>query len=404
MFKKYLILTLFVFVFITNSNGQDSTRVVVKSEVKTTEKVKASYGGKGFQFDYGENNRMQLELRIQSRYLHQSIEPKFGSSSEDTNDKSFNLQRVRLKIGGYGFKPYIKYYLEYDFPSNNLLNTVVTISKYKALQLKLGQWKIKYNTERYISSGKQELVDRSISNRYFTLDRQIGVMLLGDIFDGTLVNSSYNIGLFNGNGINTQNDDGNFLFFARYQLNLWNRKIKMSFSDLDITKKPEGFIALAYTNNESRFTSFSSSGGGQLPGYNDGNDQNYKINQYNFEVMFKYNGFTITSENHIKDIKDMNDIKLDNSSQLIGGYVMAGYFLNQIASFVPEPLEIIARYAHVNNKTLYSNNINEYIVGANWFFSGHKNKLTFDLSYVENQDFIGSNNNVRFRLQWDVSF
>lgn len=374
--------------------------VLVNDTLKQNE-VKVSYGKKGWQFEYRDKYMMQLEWRVQSRYLHQTQNSEFHIEGEDSNNKSFNLQRVRMKVGGYAYQPYLKYYIEYDFPSNSLLNTVLTISKYKALQLKVGQWKIAYNTERFISSGKQQLVDRSISNRYFTLDRQIGVMILGDIFTGKRASSSYNIGVFNGNGRMPKNDDGKYLYFLRYQWNLWKRKMKMSFSDLTIQQEPEGFIAFAYVSNKSRYSSFSTSGGGQLPGYTYEEDQNYRLNQYNLELMFKYNGFSLSSENHIKNI---DNLKTNQNSQIIGGYAMVGYFFHQIINFVPKPLELAVRFAHVNNRTLFTENINEYIIGANWFFSGHRNKLTLDVSYLENQDFIAEEDSIRFRLQWDISF
>ena len=405
--KNYYLVLIFLFI-IGFAKAQDNTlnisipdTLASSLSLSNSKKVNVSYGGKGWELKYGNNNLMQVEWRLQTRYMHQSSNPSFIIPEEDSNDKSFNLQRFRLKVGGYAYKPFIKYYIEYDFPSNNLLNTVVTISKYDFLQLKLGQWKLNFNNERFISSGKQQLVDRSISNRFFTLDRQIGIQLLGNIFKGTFASSSYYIGIFNGNGINTQNNDGEFMLFMRYQLNLWDRKIRTSFCDIEYHEKPKGFIAFAYMNNESRFTSFSSSGGGQLPGYLEEANLFYNINQYNVESMFKYKGFSFSSETHLKKIH--NDKTLENT-ELVGGYVMTGYFFNHLVSFIPKPLELTARYSLVNNRSLFTNSIKEYMLGANWFFSGHRNKLTIDFAYIENQDFIAIDDNYRVRLQWDFSF
>ncbi|MCK5781282.1 MAG: porin [Flavobacteriales bacterium] len=396
-------------VFYISAKAQDSSIVPVKTDVfievdsSYVEKPKPniSYGTKGWRFEYDNKYLMNLGWRVQTRFMYQTSEPSFTIPVEDSNDKSFNLQRVRLKVGGYAFKPYINYYLEYDFPSNNLLNTVLTISKYDYFQVKVGQWKLEYNNERFVSSGNQQLVDRSISNRFFTLDRQIGVMVLGNLFKGSLINSSYYFGLFNGNGINTQNNDGEFMLFMRYQFNLWGKKIRTSFSDIARHEKPTGFIALAYMNNESRYTSFSSGGGGQLPGYFEEDDLFYRINQFNVESMFKHKGFSFSTETHLKNIH--ND-KTTEVSKIVGGYMMMGYFFSELASFVPTPLEFTARFAMIDNMDLFSSNIYEYIIGANWFFSGHKNKLTIDLSYIENQDFIVKEDNYRVRLQWDISF
>ncbi len=282
-----------------------------------------------------------------------------------------------------------------------MLNWEFTIDKFKALQFKLGQWKIKYNTERYISSGKQQFVDRSIANRFFTFDRQIGIMILGDVFTGKLGSSSYNIGIFNGNGRMATNDDGKFLFFARYQWNFSRKAINMSYGDIKRVNKPEGFIAFAYVQNQSAFTRFSSAGGGQLPGYSDGELSQYLINQFNMELMFKYKGFSFTTESHIKNIDDKIALQ---KSQLYGGYFTTGYFFSELFEFFPDKLELTGRYALVSNKSLFTEYINEYSIGINYFFKEHLNKLTFDFSYIENQDFIADEDNFRFRLQWDVSF
>ena len=47
----------------------------------------------------------------------------------------------------------------------------------------------------------------------------------------------------------------------------------------------------------------------------------------------------------------------------------------------------------------------EWTLGANWFFSGHDNKLTLDLSRLE-QDVPAAEtlHDNRLRIQWDISF
>jgi len=60
------------------------------------------------------------------------------------------------------------------------------------------------------------------------------------------------------------------------------------------------------------------------------------------------------------------------------------------------------------NKSVRSiyNEREEFSLGANWFFSGHSNKITVDLSRLTLDDgLLGSNySENRFRIQWDVSF
>jgi hypothetical protein len=76
----------------------------------------------------------------------------------------------------------------------------------------------------------------------------------------------------------------------------------------------------------------------------------------------------------------------------------------------PAPLELAARYAYVDepNKSVRSlyNEREEFTIGANWFFSGHSNKITVDFSRLTLDDGLlkSSHSENRFRLQWDVSF
>jgi phosphate-selective porin len=311
------------------------------------------------------------------------------------------VQRARIKVGGFAYRPYIKYYLEYDFPSSYLLNWEFTFAKFKAVQFKLGQWKIKYNTERFISSGKQQFADRSISNRYFTYDRQIGVEILGTIFDNTPFSSSYNLGIFNGDGRMAEDEDGHLMLFGRYQWNFTGKEPKMSFCDIKQTDRAAGFLSVSYVHNQSAYTRFSSDGGGSITGFELGIGDQYIINQLGFELFFKYKGFSLMSENHIKKIDDTVN---KEKSELTGGYAMAGYFPNAAFNFFPKNLEIIFRYALVNNSKFVQNSIEEYSFGLNWFFKSHLNKLTFDVSFLNNENFNAKEDNLRIRLQWDVSF
>ncbi|MDG2138251.1 MAG: porin, partial [Luminiphilus sp.] len=77
---------------------------------------------------------------------------------------------------------------------------------------------------------------------------------------------------------------------------------------------------------------------------------------------------------------------------------------------IPAPLEFAARYAYVKepnkaDRMLY-NEREEFTLGANWFFNGHSNKLTFDFSHLTLDDtlLMQKESENRVRLQWDVSF
>ena len=125
------------------------------------------------------------------------------------------------------------------------------------------------------------------------------------------------------------------------------------------------------------------------------------------EFAFKYRGFSIQQEWHRKFITDR---VLNTESDLTGFYIQSGYFFNNLIDAVPAPLELAARYAYVSepNKSLRSvqNEREEFTLGANWFFSGHRNKVTVDFSRLTLDDgLLGTDHSDnRFRIQWDVSY
>ena len=71
---------------------------------------------------------------------------------------------------------------------------------------------------------------------------------------------------------------------------------------------------------------------------------------------------------------------------------------------VPEPLEFIVRYARVRpDDSRITPKQTESAIGANWYFNGHRNKLTFDLTRLRETAGDVRNASWGLRLQWDVS-
>lgn len=333
---------------------------------------------------------MELHARLQFRFTHERV----GESEADAERlNSFRVRRARLKVGGHGFHEWFKYYLEYDFPSSTMLDWRVSIERYKALSLRFGQWKVDYNRERVDSSGKQQLVDRSIVNTEFTLDRQVGVAVYGDLFSGTPAFLNYSVGAFTGTGINEpENDDAHLLWLARLQWNFLGRQVKYSQSDIKRTEKPTsaiGFSAATNRTNRQRFPMTRNLG---EPGQ-------YRIEQLGQDFVFRFRGLYVQQEFHVKQVTDVLEGGLRNAR---GGYLQAGFFPEAILPFAPAPLELAARYAVVDPDLGAADNLlRELTIGANWFFAGHDNKLTADFTRLLNE---GGRDESVVRVQWDVSF
>jgi phosphate-selective porin OprO/OprP len=121
------------------------------------------------------------------------------------------------------------------------------------------------------------------------------------------------------------------------------------------------------------------------------------------ETAFQGRGFSSQQEYHWKKVEDTANRAV---TELEGGYLQIGYFFHALMDWVPRPLELAVRVARVDPDVVAGNDlIRELSVGANWFFAGHRNKLTLDLSVLDREAAKpGERQETRLRLQWDVSF
>ena len=112
-------------------------------------------------------------------------------------------------------------------------------------------------------------------------------------------------------------------------------------------------------------------------------------------------GWSIQQEFHLKKVTDRFR---GESARMRGAYLAAGWFPSSSYAKWSAELELAGRVALVSpyaDADLHENK--ELTVGVNWFFNGHRNKLTTDVSRLEIDDPMGETSDWRFRLQWDVS-
>lgn len=391
--------------------------------------VRASHGSKGFRLETQDGNwQTNLQWRFQFRMTDPYRgDPRQVDDFQDPDETTFEARRVRMKIGGHGYQPWLKYYFEVDLQptretdddssasSARVIDWRVDITKWKPLSLRVGQWKIDYNRERVDSSGRQQFVERSIVNRVFTVDRQMGASLRGHLFEGTPGEFRYYAGAFTGEGRGVSNDDSHLMYVGRLQWNFMGRDLALRQTDVERTEKPTGSLAIGGATHKGTPTRWSSGGSGNLDGFErpgDARNGQFRIYQAVAEFAFKWQGFSTQNEVHWKSVTDKSFDTADRGRErdLYGFYSQAGYFFNEIYEWFPEPLELAARYAWLrepNENVRYENNRRqEYTLGANWFFAGHNNKLTLDYSYLRLDDEVLDRDMSanRVRLQWDVSF
>ncbi len=395
--------------------------------------VRAGWGKKGFTLETRDGMwKTALQFRFQGRYTYsRRTDPDSFSDFEDGDKEStFELRRVRMKVGGHGYKPWIKYYFEMDWqPTRNsgddatksgtrLLDWRIDLSKFKWLQFRVGQWKINYNRERVDSSGKQQFVERSIVTSTFTVDRQMGAMVYGHLAPGTWLDSRYYAGVWNGSGRGEANDDRNMMYMGRFQWNFLGRDLKWQQSDIKYHEQPAGSAAFAAYTTRGKCTRWSSSGCGTLGFDNSGglpytkdsaaSNGQFRVTGFMEEFAFKWRGLSIQHEYHWKEVRDknLNSGVAGYKTNLMGSYAQIGYFPHYLIPVIPKPLEIAFRFAFVDpNQSAKNDKLKAYTTAINWFFAGHRNKLTLDGTWFTLDQPVGKDlNEQQVRLQWDVSF
>jgi phosphate-selective porin OprO/OprP len=371
--------------------------------------IRVGHGDGGWEIETSDGSYlMQVQLRLQLRYAYpRDTDPITFDDFSDGDQYLFKVNRSRLKIAGNAFKPWLKYYMEYELGGNALMDFRLMVEKWPALQLKVGQWKVEYNRERIIAWDNQQMLERSILNRPFTIDRQQGVSLYGHLKGPGVADFNYWASVFTGTGRGArENDDDQLMYVARVQWNVFGRSVPFSGSDLEYQERPAAVLAFAAATNRSPYTRFATAGPGQLVAFEE-EDENpipghYRVNQWMQETAFQYRGFAWQQEFHRKEVNDKINL---TTTTLVGAYFQAGYFFHYLWPAFPKPLELAARIAYYDPDIDRSDDLlREYSFAGTWFLNGHLNRLTADLTFFR-FDFpeLADQDQWRFRIQWDIS-
>ncbi|MGV3525494.1 MAG: hypothetical protein ACO1RX_14785 [Candidatus Sericytochromatia bacterium] len=372
-----------------------------------------SYGKEGFEIHTDDDLfSLAIQNRIQFRYANPFDSDPRSLSDLERDQSSFMIRRARTKLKGHAFWPWLKFGMQYDWRDPILRDFNLTVDKYAWAKLWVGRGKVVYNDERVSSSGKQQFVNRSILNDIFTVDRQEGVQLSGNLFPGTWHDFSYSAGVFTGLGVNElNNDDSEMMYAARLQWNLLGGELPFSQSDVARSEQPVLNLAVAGMTNQSKCTEFATAPNScqTLPGFQIGEAGQYRLNQLMEEIRFRWQGLSLNHELHWKGVIDTlkPQGEAERETNLLGTLVQVGYFPNALLPVIPPELELAVRYAFVDpHLTRDSDRQHEFSGVVNYFFHDHSNKVSAQLSHLVVEDPTSKQSQAaqRFWLQWDLSF
>ena len=361
---------------------------------------------KGFYFRTRDDKFfMRMTGRIQMRYGYEDLDNKV----DEEDNSSFSLRRARLKWDGYAYKDF-KYKIELALRSQGTKDTGTEdgdrakavelfdwwaeYKKYPFAKIRFGQWKVPFNRQRVVSSSKLQMIDRAFAQDVFTMGRQIGTMVSGNLFDNKM---EYYAGIFNGNGRNEKSNGNNeHLYIARVSWNPFGgfgKGIGEQISDLAWSEKPKAHLSAAIAFDSAADETIALEGIGKVT--SDNVDRTSIVGEYGL----KYKGFSTSAEFYWRKYDNVGGKSIIDR----GFFVQGGYFL------IPKHLEIAGRYSLVDyDNRREADAVREATAGINYFFAGQSKKLQFNAIRMDNElpssVSVSDDIDYAYRVQFQLAF
>lgn len=330
------------------------------------------------------------------------------SGSPQTN---FLIRRSRLKFSGFAFSPALRYKLELGLSNRDIsganpftgqapryiLDAVLKWNFHENFVLWAGQTKLPGNRERVISSGDLQLVDRSILNKHFNIDRDMGIQLHHYFILGKEFIVKEIVSLAQGEGRNIMTGNlGGFQYTGRLEILPWGEFQDYQPVDFERHKSPKLALGLSYDYNNNSVRTRSNSGSFMQT---DSGFFETDIKTIFIDAMFKYYGISFMGEYANRKAKNPTAVNPDGSPT--GEVVSSGEGLNlQMGYLFKNNYEIVGRYSQLNPKfDTYKGIEQQYTLGFSKYVVGHNLKIQTDISL--NDLYNNSSDQLMYRLQID---
>lgn len=341
---------------------------------------------------------MKVGLRFQTLFVSSWNLPEDNISNSTDHSSTFSTRRSRLKFDGWAINPRLKYKCElalsnrdnggggdnpfFNRGANIILDASMSYNFYKGFTIWAGQGKMPGNRERIISSGSLQFVDRSRLNSRFTLDRDVGIMLLHKhkISKNFVLRETFAFSSGEGKNITTGNIGGYDYTFKLEAFPFGDFQSKGAYIGSSIKREatPKLALAIAYNINQDAGRTR-----GQLGSFlvDDGVAYGKDITSLFIDLMFKYQGWSVMAEYANRNTEDNIATVFNASDEAIGTYY-TGEALNFAVGYMTKSnYEVALRWTTVNPDEEVGADEEQYTLGVSKFIVGHKLKVQSDLTY-----------------------
>lgn len=338
-------------------------------------------------------------LRAQLRYTLDHDE------TNGNNTQAFEVRRARVQFKGHVFGKNNKYKLQLAVSPHDmdvepglgptvtpLLDAYFDFTHLRDLAVRVGQYKVPFSRERMISSGDLEFVDRSLTNKEFNLERDLGFTLhSGNLLGLDMLR--YYAGISIGEGRDAHlPGDFDMLYVARVEYLPLGMFEDYEQGDFERLEKPRLSFGLAYAFQDS--AKGLKGIGGDTPV--DGGTTDYHI--ATADAVFMYGGLSATLAGYLRyGSRNVPAGVPANPANPRDGVGITG----QVGYLIPHmPLQVAARYSAVRGTgaTSLPDN-NELGAAVGYYFAQHVFKIQADYFHQWLDAFDAGNDTFRLQLQ-----
>lgn len=352
--------------------------------------------GKGFVIEREGEHKLALRLRGQFLYSVNAADGDAGHAVQ--------FRRARVAFVGHVFGKANTYKMELAIsprdvatrdsgPSTSLLlDLYFRFAQFPNASIQVGQYKVPFSRERVTSSGNLAMVDRSIANAEFNVDRDVGFDIrTKDAFGLGFLR--YYVGAYAGKGRNSfRPSKFDYMVLGRLELLPLGLFKDYRENDLPRTADPKVSLGFAYA-----YVDDAARDRGILGAAFDDDEATMDFHNGTADVLFVWRGYALFGALHVRrGVAHDGDPGTPRNGW--GWTIQPAYLLSDI------DLEVSARFAGILPRGSSSLRERRSVGGAvSYYFVDHSMKLQADFHRIwEGRRF--SNADDAFRLQLQASF
>lgn len=362
-------------------------------------------------FTFGQGIGIQPSDSSYSFNLRFRMQNRAGFTFEEgeATDIEARVRRLRLRFDGFVLNPRISYVIQLSFTRgdmdwentqfpNVVRDAMVFYRLSEKIQLGFGQTKLPGNRQRVNSSGDLQLVDRSIVNATFNVDRDFGIQAAytENPFGNTYV--VFRGAVTSGEGRNILTTSIGLAYTGRMEVlpfGLFERFGDYFEGDLLREKRPKLSAGFTYSYNEQTLRT-----GGQIGSLL---FEPRDMTTIASDWLFKYNGWAAAAEwmYRISDdpitTNELGDIR----------FIYTGFGQNYQLSYIfPSNYELVGRYSRLVPESSIREltpDLEQYTLGVTKYLNGHRLKVQSDITYEQRRGVApGESLMLRFQVELGI--